>query len=157
MEADSMHSVIERKIRHTNINVPADYVGICMQAREKPRPYQVYYLDHGFFKNFKKLQFLTSLRPGKKVGDPLVTDIRALKYSPDGCLFYKLRHPEDYLDFEYRLPRNKRENLACALDSLPSLYETSIPIKKEKYMHLQFLKKSLQSDYHSFYDNLPYK
>lgn len=157
MEADSMYSVIERKIRHTNINVPADYVGICMRAREKPRPYQVYYLHHEFFKNFKKLQFLTSLRPGKKVGDPLVTDIRALKYSPDGCLFYKLRHPEDYLEFEYRVPGNKRNNLACELESLPSLCETYIPIKKEKYMHLRILRKSLQSDYHSFYDNLLYK
>ena len=36
MEADSMHATIERKLHNRVINVPADYVGICLHAREKP-------------------------------------------------------------------------------------------------------------------------
>lgn len=43
MEANSMHSLIERKIRKTNINVPADYVYICKKACEKS-PYEVEYI-----------------------------------------------------------------------------------------------------------------
>ncbi|CAH1113859.1 unnamed protein product [Psylliodes chrysocephalus] len=58
MEADSMHSTIERKLCHTNINVPADYVEICRNARKNPRSYTVHYLDHGFFKDFSNLLFV---------------------------------------------------------------------------------------------------
>lgn len=48
MKADTIHSTIERKLWHVNINVPADYVGICLRARENPGPYRVKYLSHVF-------------------------------------------------------------------------------------------------------------
>lgn len=83
MEADSIHSTIEQRLRRTNINVPADYVGICLTARKNPSPYHVKYLDYTFFLNFGELKFLTSLRPGRRAGDPVVTDIRALQYLPN--------------------------------------------------------------------------
>nr|CAH7749724.1 unnamed protein product [Callosobruchus chinensis] len=157
MEADSIHSTIERKLRHTNINVPADYVAICRNAHRNPRPYTIYYLEHGFFKNFSKLTFVKSLRPGKKVGDPQVTDIRALRYSPDGSIAYKLRHSEEYQELSFnRIPKNTRQQLFCPFGELPTLYNAPLPVKKEKYSHLQFLKSSLLADYHLFYDTLPH-
>ncbi|CAG9840695.1 unnamed protein product [Diabrotica balteata] len=157
MEADSIHSTIERQIRTTNINVPADYVRICMKARQKPKPYKVYYLEYSFFKDFRKIQFMTSLRPGKKIGDPLVTEIRALRYTPDGSVFYKLRHPDTFVELNFsRVSKKKRIETACLLNNLPNLYDSPRPIKREKYLHLQSLKKSLESDYHCFYDNLPF-
>lgn len=55
MEADSVHSTIERKIRNRVINVPADYVLAIEQARLNPEPYIVKYLDHTFFKNMMLL------------------------------------------------------------------------------------------------------
>nr|CAH7754512.1 unnamed protein product [Callosobruchus chinensis] len=155
IEADSIHSTIERKLRHTNINVPADYVAICRNARRNPRPYTVYYLEHGFFKNFSKLTFVKSLRPGKKVGDPQVTDIRALRYSPDGSIAYKLRHSEEYQELSFN-PKNTRQQLFCPFGELPTLYNAPLPVKEEKYSHLQFLKSSLLADYHLFYDTLPH-
>ncbi|XP_071054382.1 uncharacterized protein [Onthophagus taurus] len=66
MEADSMHSTIERRMRHTDINVPADYVNICLKAREK-QPYKVFYLDYTFFKDFshvKLFEIYTSRKAG---------------------------------------------------------------------------------------------
>lgn len=48
MEVDSVHSVIERKIRNKKINVPADYVYLCKTACQKT-PYKVEYLLHNFF------------------------------------------------------------------------------------------------------------
>lgn len=36
MEADSVHSTIERCIRKRTIYVPADYEEICNKARKKP-------------------------------------------------------------------------------------------------------------------------
>ncbi|CAG9814304.1 unnamed protein product [Phaedon cochleariae] len=157
VEADSIHSTIERKLRHTNISVPADYVAICRSARRYPRPYTVYYLGHGFFKDFSKLSFLKSLRPGKRVGDPHVTDIRSLKYTPDGTIGYKLRHSENYMDLQFsRVSKKTRLEQCCPFSELTALYDDPLAIKKEKFLHLQALKMSIPADYHNFYDNLSY-
>ncbi|XP_031331486.1 uncharacterized protein LOC116162089 [Photinus pyralis] len=153
MEADSIHSTIERHLRNKNINVPADYVDVCKTARQNPKPYTVYYLDHKFFKNFSSIQFYNSIRPGRSPGDPVVTDIRALQYQPDGVICYKLRFPDEWTP----LPIRKNKNLlAKPIVDLPHLYKERLKIKKTKYQHLQFLKQSLTADYHLFYDNLPY-
>ena len=34
MEADAMHSLIERRLKNKKINVPADYIDVCLSARE---------------------------------------------------------------------------------------------------------------------------
>lgn len=39
MEADAMHSSIERQLTNVKIDVPADYVSVCKEARaETPHP-----------------------------------------------------------------------------------------------------------------------
>lgn len=73
MEADSMHSTIERHLRNKIINVPAEYYTICRGARKNPERYDVTYLNHTFFKNFNNVGFLKSIRPGKKKGDSKVS------------------------------------------------------------------------------------
>lgn len=78
MEADSVHSTIERAMKNRNVDVPAEYIGICKTARKKPEPYDVTYLDFSFFKNFNTVQFYKSIRPGRGKGDSKVTDIRIL-------------------------------------------------------------------------------
>lgn len=82
MEVDSMHSTIERKVRNRKINVPADYIPICKSACIKS-PYTVEYLTHDFFKSFSSITFCKSIRPGNKKGDPIVTNLKAIKYEPD--------------------------------------------------------------------------
>lgn len=152
MEVDAMHSTIERKLKGININIPADYVNICKSARRLPKPYEVNYLSHNFFKNFSSLKYLTSIRPGKKVGDPTVTDIRALKYNPTGTIQYKLRFGDEWKDLPIRL----NKVTAIPLTELPVLYKQRIPIKNEKFNHLQALKNTLEKDYHAFYDDIPH-
>jgi len=93
MEVDSMHSTIERKIRNRKINVPADYVSLCKTACTT-KPYVVEYLTYNFFKSFSKILFCKSIRPGNKKGDPVVTDIKALRYEPNKTISYKLRFTE---------------------------------------------------------------
>lgn len=154
MEADSMHATIERKLHNRVINVPADYVGICLHAREKPRPYTVKYLDYKYFKKYDGIKFVTSLRPGRKQGDPVVTDLRAIQYSPSGEINYKLRHPDEYKKLEFR---QSQKQMPVTFSELPPLYTKAIPIKKQKWDHLQQLKSSIPKDYHSFYDNLPFQ
>nr|CAI5838363.1 unnamed protein product [Callosobruchus analis] len=57
VEVDSMHSCIEKKIRNRKINIPADYVHACKIARTHPKPYDVKYRTHEFFKKFDDLNY----------------------------------------------------------------------------------------------------
>lgn len=71
MEVDSMHAMIEKKLKNQVINVRAEYITICKNAK-KSKPYTVEYLPYSYFKNFKNLQFYSSIRPGKMKGDSKV-------------------------------------------------------------------------------------
>lgn len=155
MPADSMHSLIERKLKNTTINVPADYISVCLNARRNPRPYYVKYLGFDFFKDFEKNKLLNSIRPGYKVGDPVVTDLRCIKYNPDGRLQYKLKHTDEFTDLQQRRPSKVTSSLQFM--ELPQLHKNPPSIKKEKWEHLQSVKQSIPKDFHSFYDELSYK
>ncbi|KAF2892711.1 hypothetical protein ILUMI_13464 [Ignelater luminosus] len=152
MEVDAMHSTIEKKLKGVNINLPADYIQICNSARRTPKQYEVFYLTYTFFKRFSGLNFVTSIRPGKRIGDPTVTDLRALKYNPNGTIQYKLR----FGDACQNLPLQMNNITAIPFAELPALYKGKLPIKNEKFNHLQILKTTLEKDYHAFYDNIPH-
>ncbi|CAG9833313.1 unnamed protein product [Diabrotica balteata] len=153
MECDSMHSSIERKIRNREIYSPAGYIAACKSARLNPKPYQVKYLNHKYFKNFSALlNNYTSIRPGCKTGDPTVNDLCAIQYRPDGKLYYKLNFDDTWMVLEKR-QRKKNQGVG---DIVP-LYQNQLPIKKSKYDHLQQLKEVIPADYHLFYDTLPFE
>lgn len=153
MECDSVHACIERKLKNRDIFLPADYVVATKEARKKPFPYDVKYLNHDFVKDYtaKNLQYYDSIRPGKKAGDPVVTDIVCLKYNNlENGIEYKIRYEEDY----QQLPRRPTK---VNIEAEPlSLRQTPISIPLPKWKHLQGLKSVIPADYHSFYDNLPY-
>ena len=145
MECDSVHAACERAMRDKKIYVPANYVDYIKAAR-KTRPYDVKYLSHDFFKSYGDLQYYSSVRPGNKAGDPVVTDIRQLQYK-NGEIRYKL----DYSNGDFiALPRRVRENRGIVKEK----YKEKQKIKKTKYDHLQELKRVIPRDYHSFYDSL---
>ena len=154
MEADSVHSTLE-KIFVPPIYGPTDYVAQMKLARPK-QPYSIKVLDYTFFRNYDSLDSnFKSIRPGHKVGQSVVTDIRALLYQPTGEVQYKLRHTEEYNDLPQqrtcRAPRDSPSELVP-----PSLYQQPLKIKKDKFNHLQQLKTLTPSEYHPFYDALPH-
>lgn len=153
MEADAMHSTIERKLKNKKINVPADYVSVCKEARRIPSPYSVHYLNHKFFKNFDGHLFYSSIRPGRGVGDARVQDIRALRYLPERKLQYKLSFSDDWQDIPQRVNKLIKSTF---LECFPDIYIRRLPIKKRKFEDLQDLKSILEPDYHAFYDELPH-
>ncbi|KAK6171771.1 hypothetical protein SNE40_018203 [Patella caerulea] len=148
MEVDSVHSAIENKLRNREVYWPAEYVNIFRSARRESQ-YKIKYVDHTFFKNYSQLSYLSSIRPGNSVGDHVVTDIRALKYSPDLKVEFKLLFSEEW----QLLPRRPK---ARHNQFVTPLYRHPLPIKKSKWQHLQELKKVLPREYHHFYDSLPY-
>lgn len=119
MECDSMYSTIERQLKGRTSNLPADYASLCKLGRKNHRPYEVSYLDYTFFKDFSKLNLIKSIRPGFKVGDPTVNNLRALKYNTDGKIQFKIIHSEEFQDMPMRLKPNSNY---VSIESLPLLY-----------------------------------
>ena len=153
MEVDSAHAAIERKLKNKNIYCPADYVQVMREARSKPSSYTVKYLTYDFFKDFTDTGSLTSIRPGSRVGDPTVTDLRCLKYGATGDIQYKIRYSDEWEDLPR--PRRSRQDRSAQGDHpLQPLYHTRRKIPESKYQHLQQLKFVMPADYHAFYDQL---
>ena len=93
------------------------------------------------------------IRPGKAAGDPQVTDITAIKYSPDGIITVKTSFDEEFQD----LPKKRGKRAAIKLlESFPQLHKQRIPIKHQKWLHLQQLKVVIPKDCQIFYNNLPH-
>lgn len=153
MEVDSAHSLIERRLKNRDIYLPTDYISICREARPS-KPFNVKYLQYGDFLNFNDLKYIRSIRPGYKTGDPTVAELKCLKYSNNGEIFYKLSYKEEWKIFPQR-SLNKLNQLRTSL-VFDSLYKERLKIKNEKFKHLQELKLGLDEAFWSYYDNIPH-
>ena len=81
MECDSAHRCIEKQVGKQDVNVPHDYVNIIKRARINPIPYEVRFdevLPYSFFKNYEYKQDVKSIRPGSRVHDPTVNELKQL-------------------------------------------------------------------------------
>lgn len=147
MEVDSVHSAIENRLKNRDIYVPMDYIAVCKEARPK-NPYNVKYKLFSDFRNYAKVKYYGSIRPGTKPGDPQVNDVRSFIYYPEGIVKYKLNHNGCETD----LPRRT----VIKDYSITSLYKSRQKIKEEKYSHLQQLKQVLDRQFWNYYDELPH-
>ncbi|CAG5055761.1 unnamed protein product [Parnassius apollo] len=127
MKVDAMHSLIERRMRNRIINVPADYVQIIESTRNNP--FDVTYLEHTFFKDFRNISSYKSIRPERSSGDPKVTDIHALMYSSSGEISYKLRFEEPWM----LLAQRKSPFSAKSFEEMQNLHQTRLKTKARKY------------------------
>ena len=152
MECDSIHSLVERKLKNVDIRLPSDYMEICKHSRSKPFPIEVAEVGFNFFRNYNSAQILrySSIRPGNKKSDPKVTDIRALNYLPAGMIKYKLSFDGNWEN----LPKSVTEISVCV--NVPDLFPSALKINARKYKDLQDLKVVIPEDCHSFYDNVPH-
>lgn len=123
---------------------------MLMRAARPKQPYNVHDVDWKFFKNYDNLQSnFASIRPGRKIGDPVVTDIRGLLYTPAGEVQYKLRHPALWSTLPCR-----RQIIQCKAQAL---YKASIAVTTDKHKHLQELKAVIPESYHAFYNLLKHE
>ncbi|CAG9773208.1 unnamed protein product [Ceutorhynchus assimilis] len=151
MECDSVHNLIGRKLKNREILLPSDYCSVSRECRVTPRPYEVKLLEFNFFKNYAETKHLryTSLRPGKRAYEPVINDIRCIRYTalPTPEITVKLSYEEPYISLPVR-PKS-----ISVTDSYPPLLSAPSKIKKSKWEHLQELKSVLPKDTHAFYAN----
>lgn len=147
MEVDTVHSILEHVFKPP-IYMPSNYYSRMQMARPD-KPFNVNIINHKFFKDYDKICTISSIRPGTKAGDSVVTDIRRLCYEPTGCIYYSL----DYSNDCKKLPCSFQMS---TLRNCPKLHFDSLPIEESKYRHLQELKSVIPLAYHAFYDNLTF-
>lgn len=154
MECDSVHSVIERKMKTTDHYLPSQLFNLATEARRYPFPYKNKLLEFSFFSDYsiKNLMIYDSIRPGKKSFDPVVTDIRVLKYCAKGVILYKINYNDDFTEMPRRPNKIDMQNVC----SFPKLYESQKKISLDKWNDLQSLKSIIPFDCHGFYDSLPH-
>ena len=146
MDVDSVHATIERAKKNQDIKLTTDYINVITSARKR-NPYKVKYLDYNFFNDYKSVCDIASIKPSKAVGHPYVTDIRQLKYSPDGSMQFNLSYCED-----------KWQKLPYEINILhrtpPPRYYGVNMITYAKWHDLQDIKMTLPKDWQAFFDNL---
>ena len=87
-----------------------------------------------FFKDHRHYLMHNSIQPGSNIGDPIVTDISILKYTPDGTILYKLQ----FADQCHNLPRRSRSRQSTETPqecTLQQLFSRPVPISGTKYNH----------------------
>lgn len=103
---------------------------------------------------------LKSLRPGKKVGDKVVTNICKLLYTKEGEIFYKTSFKDNWSILHEqnagKRTRANTKNVDRSEQKVDQLYNEKLPITSSKYHDLQSLKPVIEKDHHPFYDSLKY-
>ena len=110
MEVESVHSAIEGKLKGRQIFWPAEYIDVITAARRDHDPYEVKQVDHTFFRDFSKLNYLSSIRPGSSAWDPQVVDLRCLQYLPDGSVSYKINYTDQWRPLPQRQRKKKADD-----------------------------------------------
>ncbi len=152
MECDSVHARIESYLKGRPIYLPHDYVRFTSEARHTPFPYISREMTFADFKDYSQpfAHRYNSIRPGaNRKNEPVVTDLRALRYTPDGKIIsFKLDFDDDWKD----LPQRAKQ-IQHPIQYAP-LYTQPRKIPSTKWDHLQSLKMAIPAVYHNFYDNL---
>lgn len=154
MEVDAVHAMIENKITNETIFLPSDYLRLSVNARKK-QPLEPKEVTYDFVQDFSRTDLLmySSIRPGKKPRDPCVTDLKEIKYSPNGNIEYKLKFDTPFT----LLPLRRRRLEAARLFEFQQYRCSPIKLKLSKWKHLQELKAVIPQSCHSFYDSLPHE
>lgn len=153
MEVDSVHALIENKLKGRNIYLPTDYITATEEARQT-LPLRAKLYHHQDFRNYddSRLFRYNSIRPGKNTGDDTVQDLRVLEYSPNGVISFKT----NFDDPLQPLP-HKPKKPTVSYDQLEPLYTEEIKISAKRYKDLQDLKVVLSKNSHIFYDQLKHE
>lgn len=135
MEADSVHAVIERKLRSKPIYLPSDYLRYTVEATNEGK-YDVKQLSFdlvNLYYSAKAKLVYDSIRPGKKAGDPTVNGLKAIKYSPDGKIQVKIN---SFSSKFFDLPQRGRLQTVPRLQDFNVLCAAPIKIAKRKWLDL---------------------
>nr|CAI5845227.1 unnamed protein product [Callosobruchus analis] len=85
-----------KKLQNREIELPTDYVKVTREARLKPAPYEVKYMNHSDFRNYEIRNQMAyhSIRPGE------------VHHKPEGKIQIKLHFNDELTDLPQRVLKN---------------------------------------------------
>jgi len=130
LEADSMHSTIERAKRHQKIYSTREWEVLISAARRNPEPYNVKRLTHEDFQDFKDLSKQTILNRTRNVDGHNVNwmKIKQLRFSKSKPYIVQYKYE---LSADTFMERNVR-GISQPDESLKPAYSTRLPISEAK-------------------------
>ncbi|KAF4533572.1 hypothetical protein B566_EDAN001058, partial [Ephemera danica] len=154
-EADIVHSSIENSVRNKELYSLEEYVAAvegmkrdeASSGRAGATAYQVELVSHMKFENLENCKFYSSICPEQGPGTSLY-QLRAIKYTPEGTIFYKLKISEEWTPMPHKLSQPST--------NISSKYTEQIPISAAKYRDLQKLKSFVPAEHHQFYEQIPH-
>jgi hypothetical protein len=160
LEADSMHSTIERAKRHQKIYNTREWEVVVSTARKNPAPYNVMRLTHEDFLNFKELSSHIIVNRsrntmGKVVNWLKIKHLRFQKSAPH-VIQYKYRLSADnFLELNVRGRIRRKQQSDCP--SVQQAYRSRLPISAAKKKDLMKLltDRIIPPEYEEWYRSLP--
>lgn len=160
-EGDSAHSVIERASKNIPVYTPSQWCTLVRTACRKS-PYKVTEISQEDVFDLKHLLESNTINWDKDSDNQKVQwqRIKIVHVDPESptTLFFKYNFSENVFS-KINLEQKGRRNRSFSENyKLRILRCTPIPVTKEKYDNLVFFcdKKSIPSEYHDFYRNLPH-
>ena len=160
LEADSMHSTIEKAKRHSKVYNTREWELIIAGARKTPRPYTVKRLFHTDFLDLKEMSSTIIKNRTKNIKGEAVNWllIKWLRFEKDQPFIIQYKTSLSATDFDavvVQVNRGRRRSLAEIIPK--QLYVARLPISCLKKNDLSKLVKSrvIPPDYASWYSDLP--
>lgn len=121
MECDAVHAAIERKLKNREIHLPSDYITVTKETRIKLFSYEAIQVNYDFVMDYinKSNWRYSTIRPGRKAGDPVVVDLRVIQYRPDGTINYKINFDDDWTELPVRPKKLNSVTQLCMLHQFP--------------------------------------
>ena len=166
MEADSMHSAIQKSGQYAEIQSPYDWDNVIRLARRNPEPYKIDKLSHTDFVDWRALakqQGWTNFKrsdDNSKISWLSIKQIRFEKERPGVFLVkYSYKDDEEFQcisAIQRRTGRNNHSLPDHVPNILPKAYATQQPISVAKKKDLLDLCKSgiIKAQFHNYYNNL---
>jgi hypothetical protein len=150
LECDTVHAAIERRGRNEELHLMEDYERVFKECLVDPNAVEVHRLRWDFFEE-TDLSMMTSIRPGRRAGDPTVNDLRALRYSPDGTVEFKI-----LVDDEFKaLPQPIK--IPTTFPEPQKMFAGRIPLKPDKRKHMEelavFIPIEKRDEFKHYYQN----
>lgn len=145
MSVDTVHSLIERRIKSKEITSVEMYIDEIKKARIK-QPLQVKMIDHNFVKDYTTPLIVKSIRPGQD----LVKDIKAIKYTKTGSM----ETLTSYIENTWKQIKGPKINNLAEERSL--LRDGPIPLTANKFKDLISMLPVVPEQHQEFYRKLPH-
>jgi hypothetical protein len=164
-EADSVHALIERRKKHKEVFVPAQWYGIMRTAKVSGHPYVVKEVDQKHIWDLKPFVFSTQWEKSQqnhKVPWSRVKVVRVDANSPH-IVKFKLDYQEPeyttvqlYSEKPAAATRKRKSKVFAIPTELTPAYNGALLISDKKFADLKELCRSgiIPSVYHAFYESL---